>query len=727
MVKFNPLVRADRQIAILLFALVFAGYLRMIAPDVLSGDAGEFHFAAWNWGLAHPTGYPLYLLIGGAWQHLLDFVGVSPARALNAFNALTGAVAVCLTFLVVRRWLVAPLIVSRIAALFAALYLAANPTFWSQSLIAEVYPLYVVFLLLIIWVAQGLEIASADDETVEITPSRHRNRVLLLFFLVGLSLTHHGMILLFIPGLLVYLWMVDRPFWRSPGLIVGSLFAAMLPLLLYLYIPLRSGPDASPWYHQRLGDTTLTLYADNWQSFLNFVTGRSISVGFNGPVEAVGGLSQALLLWKLNFNWAGLVLILVGLGVLIWRKRWPVLMLTGVYALLQGVFNLFYGIGDILVYYIPLYLMAVFWIGFAAEAVGLGFQFDFQEADDEGSVDGRAVNEGSFNEGSVGGGVADNADAGSHETAGAFLATEELALDDGPSGTEITGDVDGVLREQETLSSPHATTPHMTIGLVFLVFLFLLPLRQFRAYSPQLDQSNSTGARQRWEAILAAEPPDDALLVSNDRNDIVPLFYFQSVEGRGQGLTGLFPLIAPEARFEDIGTTLDAALVDGGDQPVILVKEMPGLEAKFALEPKNPPLMAVLGPAIAAPPITAVDQALGPFQLAGYDWTDGVEAEGNTVSVDLHWYVNEPIEGNYTTTVQLFDAAGEKIGQDDRAAGGAFYPTSLWKEGEMLLDSHQVEVADGVTPVTMLVGMYTGPDFEPLATPLKISLAAADN
>ena len=45
--------------------------------------------------------------------------------------------------------LVGPLIVSRIAALFSALYLAANPTFWSQSLIAEVYPLYVVFLLLI--------------------------------------------------------------------------------------------------------------------------------------------------------------------------------------------------------------------------------------------------------------------------------------------------------------------------------------------------------------------------------------------------------------------------------------------------------------------------------------------------------------------------------------------------------------------------------------------------
>ncbi len=717
MVKFNPLVRADRQIAILLFALVFAGYLRMIAPDVLSGDAGEFHFAAWNWGLAHPTGYPLYLLIGGAWQRLLDVLGISPAQALNAFSALTGAVAVCLTFLVVRRWLVGPLIVSRIAALFAALYLAANPTFWSQSLIAEVYPLHVVFLLLIIWVAQALEIASADDATVEITPPRHRNRVLLLFFLVGLSLTHHGMILLFIPGLLAYLWMVDRPFWRSPALIVASLFAAVLPMLLYLYIPLRSGPEASPWYHQRLGDTTLTLYTDNWQSFLNFVTGRSISVGFNGPVEALGGLSQALLLWKLNFNWAGLVLILVGLSVLIWRKRWPVLALTGVYGLLQGVFNLFYGIDDILVYYIPLYLMAVFWIGFAAEAIGLGFQFDFEEVDDEGAVDEGAIDEG----------AAHNADTDAHETDGAVLATEALASDAEPSVIETIGDADGGLSEQETLSTPPATTPHITVGFILLLFLLLLPLRQFRAYSPQFDQSNSTGARQRWEAILAAGPPDNALLVSNDRNDIVPLFYLQSVEGRGQGMTGLFPLIAPEARFADIGATLDTALVDGGDQPVFLVKAMPGLETKFVLQPQDPPLVEVIGPAITAPPSRTVKQMLGPFQLAGYDWNESAKPEGNMVSVGLHWHVDAPVEANYTTTVQLFDAAGEKIGQDDRAAGGVYYPTSLWKTGEMLLDSHQVEVADGVTPATMLVGMYEGPDFEPLASPLEISLSGADN
>ena len=223
---------------------------------------------------------------------------------------------------------------------------------------------------------------------------------------------------------------------------------------------------------------------------------------------------------------------------------------------------------------------------------------------------------------------------------------------------------------------------------------------------------------------MAAEPPADAVLVSNDRNDIVPLFYLQNVEQRGQGMTGLFPLIMPGNRFADIGATVDTALIDGGDQPVLLIKEMPGLEIKYTLSPQTPPLVAVLGPAITAPPETAVEQSLGPLHLAGYDWDDNADG---TVSVDLHWRVDGRVDSDYTTTVQLFDAAGEKIGQDDHAPGGRYYPTSFWKPGEMLLGSHQIVLAEGAMPATLLVGMYTGPEFEPLAPPLEVSLPSVSN
>ena len=47
--------RIDRQIALVVLALVAGLSLRDVVPDLLAGDAGEFQFAAWQWGLAHPA------------------------------------------------------------------------------------------------------------------------------------------------------------------------------------------------------------------------------------------------------------------------------------------------------------------------------------------------------------------------------------------------------------------------------------------------------------------------------------------------------------------------------------------------------------------------------------------------------------------------------------------------------------------------------------------------
>ena len=147
--KPTATVTIDRQIALVLFAATIAIYLRMIAPGLLSGDSGEFQFAAWRLGLAHATGYPLYLLLGWAWQHLLSFVGISPATALNAFSALIGASSVALFYWLLLAWLPGEVLIRRLTALFAALFFAFTPTFWSQSLIAEVYTLQVLLLLMI--------------------------------------------------------------------------------------------------------------------------------------------------------------------------------------------------------------------------------------------------------------------------------------------------------------------------------------------------------------------------------------------------------------------------------------------------------------------------------------------------------------------------------------------------------------------------------------------------
>ena len=661
MVKSTALTRLDRQIALVLAAVVIGLLIRSTPLDLLPGDAGEFQFAAWNFGLAHATGYPLYLLLGGAWQHLWAWAGLSPAASLNLLSALFAAVAAAGLYLLLVRWLPGETTVRRLAALLATAFFVANPTVRSQALQAEVYTLHAALLIAILWAAQNV----TDPDAAPQSFARH---FAILAFCFSLGLTHHATTLLLAPALLAYLFVWRRDWWRNGRAWRWALLAALPPLLLYLYIPLRSGPDASPWYHQRLGDGVLTLFDNSLPALLDFITGRSISVGFYDLNAALAGAPTAFVLWLRHFEWTGLVLMLVGLYVLIRLRAWPLLALTGVWFVTQQLFNLFYAIGDIFVYYIPLYLIACLWIGFAGAGIGSSFRFDVQTPPEP------------------------RADAG-----------------------------------QPPPLAPRPSPPPRW-GTPLLVLVFVLPVQMWVAYAPLFEQLKleSAAVRQQWETILAAAPPADAILVSNDRNEIVPLFYLQTVEGRGVDMTGLFPRIAPDARFTDIGATLQTALAAGGTQPVFLIKPMPGLEARFTLAERTPPLVEVIGAVGEAPPAVSVDAPYGPLTLRGYTWTptaDGVE-------VALTWRVDAPLSADYTTTVQLFDAAGEKVGQDDRAPGGVYYPTSLWPPGATIIDRHTITLApDAVSdtapetaPVRMLVGMYAGPEAKLLATPVEVTI-----
>ena len=83
--------------------LFFGIYALTAAPSiaVLFDDSLEFQLVLPTFGIAHPTGYPLYTLLGGLWNLLLP-VGNWAWRA-NLFSALAGGAAVALVYVAVRR------------------------------------------------------------------------------------------------------------------------------------------------------------------------------------------------------------------------------------------------------------------------------------------------------------------------------------------------------------------------------------------------------------------------------------------------------------------------------------------------------------------------------------------------------------------------------------------------------------------------------------------------
>lgn len=67
------------------FVVPFAVYCSTLAPSVTFTDSGELAAACLSLGVAHPTGYPLFVTLGHLWSRLP--LPVSPIFKLNLFAA----------------------------------------------------------------------------------------------------------------------------------------------------------------------------------------------------------------------------------------------------------------------------------------------------------------------------------------------------------------------------------------------------------------------------------------------------------------------------------------------------------------------------------------------------------------------------------------------------------------------------------------------------------------
>ncbi|MCZ7567652.1 MAG: DUF2723 domain-containing protein [Ardenticatenaceae bacterium] len=587
--------------ALLAGLVVLVGYAPRVAPGLLGGDSGEFQMAAWLAGLAHPTGYPLYLLLGWLWTHMLAPLGVEPAAAMNWLSALFGAAAVAGVVLAgeaLQRRVAPqrPFVVRLAVAALLALVFGWSATFRSQALVAEVYTLNALFLALLLWLL--LERAPLPW----------------IGLVYGLSLTHHRTMLLWAPAVLAFLWLDRRDDLHRLRTLAWALVLVGLPQALYLYIPLR-GPQ-TPYLHQPLAPgQTLTLYDGSLRAFWGQVSGSV----FRGALGAGGSLPARLaLVARLAGEQVGAPLllpaaVLLAAGWLAWRRCWAVLVLLGLGALATIAFGVVYGIGDVEVMFIP-----------------------------------------------------------------AWLA---LALLVEPLVSAL------VARSRWLAGAALAAVPLLAVALL---------LASFRTPA---DATSPTDARTAWAALLAAGPPANAILVSNDRNEIVPLWYLQFVEGQRRDLLGLFPLVTRRPEHADVGAVVASALATG--RPVRLIKSMPGLELRYDLAPGEGPLVAVAGPAEPpAHPPAEVDLAPA-MAVTGWAAAPARLAAGSSLTVTLAWDVRDALPADLSTYVHLLDSAGTLVAQSDHQAGGVFYPSQLWPVGVRLRDRHRLGL-----PATLAPGVY---------------------
>ena len=329
-------------------ATVLAGLGALVAyawltpPVSGTGDGPEFTVVLATAGLAHPPGYPLYVLAGHAFVCSVHALGAPWAWASNLWSGVGAALAVALTFAVGRRLISADRPaegLDLLAALLPAVLLAFNPILSREAVEAEVNSWALAWTMGIVLCFVVAMHRIGEDS------SPGRNGALGWGFLCGIGLAHHPMSVLVAMPLTAALGVaLGRRGWLTRRLGLAAIAAALVPLVAYAWVAWRAfHPAPGQWRD----------IAPTWTSIWNHVTAARYRVflGFFAPDP----LHRRLLAsGAYPYLLPGILLLVAGYGRAM-RTLGPRLLWLGLFAaaLLVSLVPRIYGVPDPSSYFLP--------------------------------------------------------------------------------------------------------------------------------------------------------------------------------------------------------------------------------------------------------------------------------------------------------------------------------------------------------------------------------------
>jgi hypothetical protein len=107
--------------------------------------------------------------------------------------------------------------------------------------------------------------------------------------------------------------------------------------------------------------------------------------------------------------------------------------------------------------------------------------------------------------------------------------------------------------------------------------------------------------------------------------------------------------------------------------------------------------------------LPSVDHALNmklgqDIALRGYT-LEQLAPEGNEIRLTLYWQALQRVTGRYKVFLHVVDDSGHIVAQQDDEPAGGEAPTQSWLPGEVVADTHVINVPPG-GPYRLLTGMY---------------------
>lgn len=695
-----------------LLLLPFLLYLATMSHHVGSADTFEFQVTAPQLGIAHPTGYPLYLLLGKIWS-LLPLS--STAWRLNFSSAVYALIASGIVALTAQQ-----LTKNHALAVGCALLLATRPIWWSQAIVAEVYQLNAVVvattLLLALW------------------QLRHPQTRLwiALAVVIGLGLTHHLTTLLLFPLLLfvaIFSW---------PTLIHAlprALLAFLLPLSLWAYLPLR-------WQ-------AVNGEAMGFGRFLGWITGSRFSGALQWGLWLNDSGRYAILGRFFRETWGILPLLIALLPFiyLFWRPhlRRPICALL-LFIAGYSFYCLNYNVPDLAVFLLPAHIGIALLIAvggqllwehprtrpiFALIAVAITLSALWQLPQNYTKLDQSAPNPlTAWGQATLALPLAPN---------GAILADSDkfpplyywqqaegvrpdLHIAVLPDEAAYRAELDQRLQAGQTvyLARYLPRLPYAMRAMGPLVQL--LPQAEQAPISPPLWQEANVGlisaelwptnpfdpktvaVALRWQSLADQHPTwqlywrwddDRPILSQHPVHNFYPLFLWRAGE-----VVDDFAFIPYPLRATAQSAELQLAIGPAFTPAEQLIWHAVGT---MALPASDPDKIALATRMAANRPNLPEGASNFADKIALLALTPSAEplSAGQPWEVTMQWQALAPLDEAYTVFVQLLDSADTIIAQDDSWPVQGTFPTDEWRVGEVVTDRHTLSL-----PAQLPTGQY---------------------
>ncbi|MDP9362822.1 MAG: DUF2723 domain-containing protein, partial [Chloroflexota bacterium] len=331
--------KAETLWGVLIGCILGSAYVATLLPGVYGfGDTTKFQYLGKVLGTPHPTGYPTYLLLNHLFVRLWPFGSL--AYKANLLSAVFAVLAVAVLFKLLLTLKVDPFL-----AVVTSLTFGFTRTLWSQSVMAEVYTLNLLFVAVTI-------------SCLVVWHLRRRDGYLLAGLAVyAVSFGNHLTMITFLPAIAWLILSTDVSRVLRPRNVATTAVFVALGALQYSYVFWRTA-DEHPVF--------LEMRASTLEEFWWWVSGGPFRGRmFAFTVEEV--LTQRLPLFVDHFlEEYGVLTPVVLLGMATFGH-----LRLNVFLLLCAAGPAFYAInydvGDYFVYFIPTYFVAAVYLG-----LGLG-------------------------------------------------------------------------------------------------------------------------------------------------------------------------------------------------------------------------------------------------------------------------------------------------------------------------------------------------------------------